>query len=251
MRTYTLSGKRAEVSVRFSPIIDLANTPHEIALVSLQTAHTVTNIKEGCNAFHYAVPVDDGKGIKYHNYVLKLPTGTYTIDDVHVHIYSALREQFKEQFASKKKYFVLDSEENTQKCRISTSFRLGFDIVDSVGPLLGFTRNVNPTSSGEYVFSDKNVTLVKDINVIVTCNVVESGYINNRRAHILHQFDIDRRPSSIFEVRPPEKVFHPVTRNWIDDITIRLENPEGQLIPLRSDTNIVVTLLLRTAHDDI
>ncbi|KAK7872146.1 hypothetical protein R5R35_001713 [Gryllus longicercus] len=62
MRTYTLSGKGAEVHVRFSQTIDLANTPHEIALVSLQTAHTVTNIKEGCNDLHYAVPVDDGKG---------------------------------------------------------------------------------------------------------------------------------------------------------------------------------------------
>ncbi|KAK7864455.1 hypothetical protein R5R35_011692 [Gryllus longicercus] len=181
---------------------------------------------------------------------MKIPTGTYTIDDVNVQIYSALREHFKEQFASKTFNFVVDGEEKTQKVRISTSFRLGFDIVGSVGPLLGFTRNVNPTLSGEYVFSDKNVTLVTDFNVLVSCNVVESGYINNRRAHILYQFYIDKRPSSILEVRPPEKVFHRVTRNWIDDITIRLENPEGQLIPLRSDTDLVVTLLLRTAHDD-
>ncbi|KAK7873064.1 hypothetical protein R5R35_000349 [Gryllus longicercus] len=252
MRTYTLSGKGAEVHVRFSPTIDLANTPHEIALVSLQTAHTVTNIKEGYNDLHYAVPVDDGKGhITYESYVMKLPPGTYTIDDVNVYIYSALREQFKDTDAKTKMHFMLDGEENTQKCRISTSFRLDFDHAGSVGPLLGFTRKVHPTAFGEFVYSDQNVTLVKDFNVIVTCNVVESGYINNRRAHVLHQFHIDKRPSTIFEVRPPEKVFHRVTRNWIDDITIRLENPEGQLIPLRSDTELVVTLLLRTAHDDI
>ncbi|KAK7870660.1 hypothetical protein R5R35_009221 [Gryllus longicercus] len=250
MRTYTLSGKGAEVNVRFSPTIDLGNTPHEIALVSLQTTHMVSNIKEGCNDLHYSVPVDDGKGgIEYEGYVMKLPTGTYTIDDVNIHIYSALREEFKD--TGKKMHFMLDGEENTQKCRISTSFRLDFDIAGSVGPLLGFTRKVNPMPFGEFVFSDNNVTLVKDFNVIVTCNVVESGYINNRRAHVLHQFYIDKRPSSIFEVRPPEKVFHRVTRTRIDDITIRLENPEGQFIPLRSDTDPVVTLLLRTADDDI
>lgn len=255
MRTYTLCGKGAEVTVRFSPPIDLEKVPHEIALVSLQTAHRVTNIKEGCNKLHYSVPKEDGAAggeqTKDEYYMMTLPTGTYTIDDIHIQIYSFLREQFKEDFASNKYFFALDGEENTQKCRISTSFHLHFDIEGSVGPLLGFTRTVDPTPRGEFVFSDKNVTLIEDFNVLVTCNIIESGYINNRRAHIIHQFHVDKRPSSIFEFRPAEKVYHRVTRNWIDDITIRLENDRGQLIPLRSDTDLIVTLLLRTAHDDI
>lgn len=245
MRTYTITGKGPEVGVRFTEPLDLSGNPHEIGLVSLQTTNTVMNVKPCCNQLHYSDPTTEQES------VITLPPGTYTLDDIHYYINIFLESEFRDEFSRGNHFFELGGEANRQICRINTSFILYFDRPNSIGQLLGYTRVVKPTTRDEYAYSDSNVTLVRDFNVFVTCNAIDSGFINNRKSHILYQFHINDAPASIVEERPGERVYHRVTRDWIDEIVIRMENAEGHLIPLRSDTEFTCTLILRTARDDI
>ncbi|KAK7788423.1 hypothetical protein R5R35_013828 [Gryllus longicercus] len=242
MRTYTLIGKGPEVSVKFAPGVDLSNDVYEIALVHLSTVHTIRNVKDGHNRLHYEVVEGDGAPASY---MLSISPGTYTLEDIHHRISNNLHQQFPSDFAEKKHFFELEADPQTNKVRVNTSFTLRFDHAESIGPLLGFSKTVSPTPFGVYVAADAAPTIVKDFEVFVTCNVIESGYINHRIAHVLYQFHVNDLPAAIVEERPAEKIFHRVTRRWIDEISIRLENADGHLIPLYSETPLTCTLLVR------
>lgn len=211
----------------------------------LSTVHHIRNVKEGHNKLHYDVDEGGGGGSSLTSYVLSVPPGTYTLEDINRHISNILQHQFPTDFAGKKHFFDLAADSHTNRVRVNTSFTLRFDHAESIGPLLGFSRTVTPTLFDKYVSSETSPKIVKDFEVFVTCNVIESGYINNRKAHVLYQFHVTDFPAAIIEERPTERIYHRVTRNWIDELSVRLENVEGQLVPLNSETPLSCTLLVR------
>ena len=226
--------------MRFTPPLDLEHRPHELGLIHLHTAHSVLNVRPGCDRLYYG----DASG----DYMLTVPTGTYTLDDINHYIYTFLLKQFKSEFAEKRHFFDLEADNVTQTCRVNTSFTLQFDGESSIGHVLGFTRTVKPTARDEYEVSDGEMTLLKDYSVFVSCNIIESGFINARRAHNLHQFHIEDPPGSVIAEKPSHVVYHRVNRNWIDEITVRLENEDGNLIPFRKKTPLRCMLVLRRSE---
>lgn len=248
-QSITVCGSGAEVTVRFSPPIDLGNVPHELALVDLQTVNTVLNVRNGCNGLVYK----DNKN----TYFLSVPEGTYNVDGIHHHIYNILSKQFPEDFKNQIHYFELKADTSTHRCKISTSFDLTFGTTDelenpkegrchTLGTLLGFKSNtIKRTNRNEYAIADGTFSLLDDFKVFVTCNVITSGYVNDRISHNIYQFHIDVQPGIIVEEKAAHPVFYRVTQQKIDDITLRLENEQRRLIALKEGTKVCFNLILR------
>lgn len=93
-RSFSMCGKGPRITVRFTPPLTLEDGAYDFALVGLQTTNKVLNIREGVgNTLDYS----DEKNA----YVLKVPDGTYLIDDINRYIYSVLRAQFPKEFKNK------------------------------------------------------------------------------------------------------------------------------------------------------
>ena len=167
-------------------------------------------------------------------------------------IYNFLSHQFEEKFKSGEYFFDLKADTSTHRCSISTSFKIFFgekegETGTTLGIALGFTSNtVEPTENkNAYTPADGTFSLLDDFNVFVTCNVIESGYVNTRVSHNIYQFHIEVQPGVIVEESAAHLVFYRVTHRCIDDITLRLENEKGELIALKDDTKVRFHLVLR------
>ena len=245
-RCLTICGKGQEVTVRFSQPLDCSHTTHELALTDLQMTNTIINVREGCNSMIYY----EGE----ESYVLIVPQGTYNVDMIHEYIYNILSQQFPKEFESGNHYFHLKANTSTHRCSISTSFKIYFGAKEdanapTLGTTLGFNNKpIEKTEKNAYTHADGTFSLLDDFQVFVTCNVVESGYINSRVSHNVYQFYIDVQPGVIVEEKASHLVFYRVTHRCIDDVTLRLENERGGLIALKDDTKVCFNLVLRERH---
>lgn len=247
MRIFTLTGLAPEITQRFTPALHFPDASYEIALFHLHSQNTIMNVREGCNMLHYS---DDGKT----EYTLTLPSGTHTVQDIHLYIYYHLSDnpKFKEAFRTGSHFFELHSNPPTHGCYVITSFDLDFSKSNSVGSLLGFSERVKRSSalSKEVVKSTKVVTIMNDFHVYVSCNIAEGSTINNRQSHVIHQFHMGMQgPSAVVIERPSQPVFHSITCRKTDDITIRLEDAQGRLIPMKDGTTLGCTLILRRKNE--
>ena len=131
---------------------------------------------------------------------------------------------------------------STHRCSISTSFKIifgkeGVAEGPTLGTLLGFGYcPIEKTEKNEYKDAEVTFSLFDDFNVFVTCNIVDSGYINHRASHNLYRFHIEVQLGVVVEERASHPVFYRVTHRYIDDLTLRLENELGNLIALKEDT---------------
>ena len=82
----TLSDKGTKFTTIFNPAISLKGVPHEIALISLETYYSYSNINEENNVFTYSS--DDGATWK----TITLPKGSYTLGAIQKEIKRRLRE---------------------------------------------------------------------------------------------------------------------------------------------------------------
>ena len=244
-RQIILCGTGPEVTVRFSPPIDCSDVPYELAFVDLQTTNTVINVREGRNTVIYKAGEADACAVS-------VPEGTYNVDGINDFLYNFLSRQFEEKFKSGEYFFDLKADTSTHRCSISTSFKIFFgekegETGPTLGSALGFTSNtVEPTANkNAYTPAEGTFSLLEDFNVFVTCNVIESGYVNTRVSHNIYQFHIEVQPGVIVEESAAHLVFYRVTHRCIDDITLRLENEKGELIALKDDTKLRVHLVLR------
>ena len=91
-RTFTIRGEGPEVTVYFNPPIHLGHHPHVLGLVSFETYNRILTVHDGANAFYY----DD--------HVLRIPSGTYSVEDIAEHIERLLLSEFAiEDFVKGKK----------------------------------------------------------------------------------------------------------------------------------------------------
>lgn len=232
--TFTVRGEGPETTVYFNPPIELSHQPHSLALVSFESYNKIYNVRDGINKFYYD------------EYVLSIPSGTYSVDDIHDYIQSMLTEQFENENSSNNNNytFSLFVSNVTHKCVIESSFKIDFKSQpDSIGPLLGFSpRELEPNSRHE---SDQPITLFDDHHVSITCNIIKDLYSNQQTSHVLHDFIIAEEGGYSIREKPAVVLYHPVTVKHIDNITLRLVNKHNQLIHLDSHTYVAYKLHLK------
>ena len=211
--SYTLivSGRSSELTANYFPPIELSPHKHyALALVELQTFNAIPNIDEGKNKLY----IEGEEPVVF-------PTGSYEIENIH-------------QYAEKKvRGLVIKPNNTTLRSELKCPKPIDFRPLDSIGPLLGFTPRLLPPNVLHE--SDLPVAILKINALRVECNITCGAFINERRAHTIHNFFPSVPPGyKILEV-PPNPIYRPVTVTSIHHLQHRIVDQDGYLINFRGE----------------
>lgn len=226
--TLTLSGNQSTLTAEYFPPIIL-NTDYVCGLVDFQTYNSIPNVDVFNNLFHF----DDA--------VITLPIGSYEIEDINNCIQEVIKMHNKDE--SNKISIKIKANNNTLKCEIYSTIEIDFSQPNSIGSLLGFSNK--KLAANKLHESDLYVNINRVNIVRIECNLIDETYINNRPAHILHEFSVNVSPGyKIVEV-PRNVIYLPVNAKRISSITLNLLDQDGNLINFRGET-ITVRLHLKS-----
>jgi len=221
--SYTLivSGRSSELTANYFPPIELSPHKHyALALAELQTFNAIPNIDEGRNKLY----IDGEEPIVF-------PTGSYEIEDIH-------------HYAEKKvKDLTIKPNNYTLRSELKCSKPIDFRPSDSIGPLLGFTPRLLPPNVLHE--SDLPVAILKINALRVECNFTGGAYINERRAHTIHNFFPSVPPGYKTLDVPPNPIYLPVTVTSIHHLQLRIVDQDGHLINFRGE-EITVRLHIKS-----
>lgn len=236
--TFTLTGHTSVLSADFYPSIELnRNNKYGLTLLGFYTYNSIFNIDESNNVFGYMV---EGEAMpKY----LKISPGAYEVDEIGDAMLDVLKESTKE--IGDKEIFLLKANNNRLKCEISSKYGIDFRGANSIGRILGFDSVV--LKSGEKHESSQMTDITKVRIIRVDCNIISGAYLNSLKSHTLFEFDIDVEPGYKISKEPQNNIYMPIMpegRQFIDNITIRILDDNGDLIDFRGE-KIIVKLELK------
>lgn len=238
--TFTLTGHSSVLSADFYPPIELSKThKYGLALIGFYTYNSIFNVTEKNNYFGYVRNDEDPNNIHY----LIIPPGAYEISEMGKAMLMALKEDSKDR---REGLFSLEPNNNTLKCEMMSKFNIFFPSDrESMGTLLGFQSGLH--ESGETHHSIYNVDIMKVRIIRVDCNIISGAYLNSAESHTLFEFDIDVEPGYKISIEPQNNIYMPIIpegRQFIDNISIRLLDDDGDLIDFRGE-KIIVKLELK------
>jgi hypothetical protein len=225
--TFTLQGNSNSLQTNFYPPIDISNKDYEIALVGLYTYHTIPNIEEGANKFHY----DNGK-------VITIPTGAYEINDIEKYLQRILRNTHGRE----KEILSLRANNNTIKSELHCEYDVDFSQSESIGKILGFSQQI--LKANEWHFSDVPVAIIKVTSIRVECNIVKGSYYDSDESHTLYEFSPQVEPGYAINIEPRNHIYLGVNTSAISNITLKLVDQDGRPVNFRGE-KIVIRLELR------
>lgn len=220
--TFTLSGHSSVLNAQFCPPVDLEeNVEYSLGLVNFEAYNSIPNIDSSNNKFYY--DTDDK--------VIEIPEGSYEIEDIDTYL--------KNQFLGTDVFISIRSNNNTLKCEIKSNKRINFTPKNSIGSLLGFkNRELKPLSKHVADFPAK---IQKVNSICIECNLVAGSYINDRPAHIVHQFFPAVSPGYKIIESPANVIYLPLNKSHIDSISLKIVDQDGDLVNFRGE---VITIRL-------
>lgn len=226
--TLTLSGNESSLTTDYFPPIIL-NSDYVCGLVDLQTYNSIPNVDVFNNLFHFSDDV-----------IIEFPVGSYEIEDINEFVQEVLKVHNKDLI--NKTSIKIKANNNTLKCEIVSNVGIDFSHTNSIGSLLGFSKQILEANKKHE--SDLYVDINRVNTVRVECNLIDETYINNKPAHILHQFSIKVSPGyKIIEV-PHNVIYLPVNTRRISTVTINLLDQDGNQINFRGE-NITIRIHLK------
>lgn len=158
---------------------------------------------------------------------IKIPTGSYEVDD--------LGKYLSKTLSDKGVLIGLRTNNNTLKSELWCSQPVDFTKPNSVGAVLGF-KNKKPLRANKAHISQLPADIMK-INVIrVDCNIISGSYLNNRASHTIHQFSPTVPPGyKIVEV-PQNVIYFPVTVQNIDTLNLSIIDQDDRIVDFRGET---------------
>lgn len=235
--TFTLTGHTSVLSVDFYPSIELDTTSkYGLALTGFYTYNSIFNVTEECNSFAFS---KNGEATQRS---LQIPLGAYEISEIERAMLEVLKQATGEKSDT---IFSLTANNNTLKCEIKSKFNISFPGPNSLGKLLGFSDEI--LKSGKKYQSIYNVDIMKVRIIRVDCNIISGAYLNSTQSHALFEFDIDVEPGYKITKEPQNNIYMPIIpdgRQYIDNITVRILDDNGDLIDFRGE-KIIVKLELK------
>lgn len=233
----TLTGIGSELSCNYHPPIELEDdAEYEIGLVTFSTYNTIPNICKGNNTFTYVNQDKKRKKIIF-------PTGTYEIDDINAYLLRAMALEENET----KPEFELVANNNTLQAEIYCKYDIDFTASDSIGKMLGFSSRI--LSKWNRHKSDNAVNIFPVHLIRIDCNLTEQSYLNSQPTHAIHSLTLDVDPGFHISDKPFDIRYFKISNNkYIDNITIRIVDQNGNLIDFRGET-ITLELHLRRKWD--
>lgn len=235
--TFTLSSRSSVLSAEFYPPIELdMGSRYGLGLTGFYSYNSIFNVDETNNCFCYRTSP------KVAPTFLHIPYGAYEIDEIYNSILKAMPTNKNEE---KEKLFRLRANNNTLKCEIWSIYGIDFTQPNSIGSLLGFESTyLHPNKTYE---STLPVDIMKVRMIRVDCNIISGAYLNALKSHTLFEFDIDVEPGYKLTREPANIIYLPVRpegRQFIDNITLRILDDNGDLINFRGE-KIIVKLELK------
>lgn len=234
--TVSLTGTSSVLSQDFYPPIELdPKLNYCIGLIGFHTFNAIPNIEKDVNdKFYYEEVADLTK-----RWVITIPEGAYEISDIEKYLYESLRTKISLDIP-KEQVLSLKPNTNTLRTEIYSGFiNIYFNQEHSLAQLLGFSNDRVLTAGTKYS-SDREVDIIKVTSIGIECNIATGSYRNNTLSHVLYDFAPDVDPGVAINKEPQSVLYLPVSnKRFIDNITVRLLDQEGNLLNLRSERRVV------------
>lgn len=226
-QTFTLTGTDSEISVNYFPPVELkANVLYKLGLIGFYTYNTIPNVDLGRNKFYYG---DNGE--------ITIDTGVYEITDI---------EKLLQDKLGKDK-ISLKVDKNTQKCTLTSNYKINFERADSIHRLLGFSGKIYKPKDRQTevsITSDLPVQALKVVTVRLECNITSGAYYNSEIVHTIHEFGVDVDSGYAINEVPRNIIYYPVNSRTINNITVRIVDQDGDLINFQNEL-VVIRLELK------
>lgn len=235
--TVTVSGHTSVISEDIYPPIPLnKGKRYGLGLIGFYSYNSVFNVDETNNCFIYTMKHGSTPTR------IRIKPGAYEIEE----IYRALLKMMKiNKEDDAEKILALKANNNTLKCEISSKYEINFAEGGTIGRLLGFEAVVlTPNKIHE---STLPVDIMKVRMVRIDCNITSGAYLNGDESHTLYEFDIDVEPGYKITREPANIIYLPVIpegRQFIDNITLRILDDDGNLINFQGE-KIIIKLELK------
>jgi len=149
--TLTLSGRSSTLETQYFPPIELSADKNYVAgLVEFTTFNSIPNIDVGNNKVYI-------EGCQ----ILTIPTGSYEIEDIESYIRKAICQS--------NVTISIQPNNNELHSEIKCNRRIHFELEDSIGRLLGFTKRI--LEADVLHKSDLPVAILKVNTLQIQCNI--------------------------------------------------------------------------------
>jgi hypothetical protein len=215
MATISLDGNSSRISCEFEDPIDLdKNSEHEICLLNFSSYNSIPNISELLenNVLTY---ID-----KNENFDIVFPTGSYDIEDIHNFIDQKLGIQIRPNLT-------------TLQVEIYSKYELDFTKEKSIGPLLGFSKQIIPFR--KKAVSDLPVDIMKVNSIRIKCDIASGSYENKKMTNIIHEFFLNDKPGEKINEIPKNLIYFPISKHLIREIDIRIVDQDNDLVDFRNE----------------
>lgn len=222
-RLLAFTSNLAEISQDYYPPIELdSNASYILGLYSLNTYNTIANVIKNVNDT-IEFKRDDKELVK-----VTLPEGSYELDQIVEYISKKASKLHNITDVS------IVANLNTLKIELITqSTTVRFPKFNSIGKLLGFSKEYYPPN--ELHISDMPVTISSVNEINVECNIINGSYRNGQKCQTLYSFYPEVPPGYKISERPSQIIYLPVSVREINNITLRLTSQSGELINFRGE----------------
>lgn len=226
----TLSKKSSQLEAYFNPPIQL-KSPCEIGLIYFTTYHSIPNVNETNNKFHY---IKDKK-LK----TIVIPKGCYEIESLYHYIHQQISIGiFGNDQSSYTTIFELKSNINTLKSEIKCIYEIDFTQPNSIGKLLGFNTKL---AANKLHSSSEILNITKHNLIRITTSISTGSYYNDKPSHAIYEFGINVHPSFKIVENPSTILYYPLTTQIIESITVKVVDENDSLIDFQNE---LITLQL-------
>lgn len=222
--TLTLSSNSSELSANYFPPIDLSGS-YECALTDFHSYNSIPNIDVYNNLFHIG------------ENVIEIPIGSYELND----IVDYIEEEYK-RYNPENRIFI-EANNNTMQVKVNSSKDvIYFNKENTIGKLLGFNSKILTPNIDHY--SDLPVNIFKVNLLRIESSIAVNTYMNNSKAHTLHEFPINVPPGYKIAEIPRNLIYLPVNSREVSSLALRVVDQHGDLINFRGE-EITIRIHLR------
>jgi hypothetical protein len=274
--TLTLTGTSSVLTASHFPALDLSDDEYELGLTTFETYNSIPNVTSANNRFHFGeddrvivVPegsyelravsrylraallhrerrarerektrTDGAERAREENRTEKDDEGDDDGDG-----YGVYEDDGENKDGDDRTILALRANENTMRSEIKCAYRVNFAKPNSIGSLLGFSRDRILRPNKWYV-SDRPVD-VMSVNVIrIECSITTGAYSNGRSVHAIHEFAPKVPPGYKLSETPTQIIYLPIVARYVTDITVRVVDQNDRLIDFRGE-EITIRLHVR------
>lgn len=227
-----LTNNTSDFTTSLYPPLNFHYGKWTVGLVSIDTAYSFANITSVNNIFTYSV--DNGTTWK----TITLPVGCYEITTINDVIKDYMLQNGDTGIEITPNYVTLG-------CNVTITpgtHRVDFNIVNSIGPTLGF----DPITLSTGINTSQHIAKISSVNsILVNCSIVGNSYLKGTNTPVLFSFFPNVAPGRKITKEPVNPVYLPLNTTQISNIRIWLTDQDGNPLDFRGEE---ITVRLNFKH---